>query len=378
LLLSTENAKVKEMILSMADNNNNNNNNNNNKKIETIQTEQIRNDLWDARLKPEYNEKDESFLLLRENIRFNGLLRPRSVTPTNNKKGSYSIIDGRRRFEAMKQLKYKEIECYVTLPKTQSEMAVMSLIQNLHRKNLNDIERCTGIAEIFKMVGFSIDNVITNCKRIHNDKSTGNVDPVFVSIFKTIGYSANFTYQLMQLLKDMPLNVLKYAQKRGLTTQQKILLTHTKLREHPQLQMELVDELKNTKDIRASRVAIYQVIRDLETGALFKSGKSYHVHTHLRDKIDDRELEYAPYQNLFEILKHSNELLRFLTGHQLTKGEFEYNKNHVNYSAQHRIDIVKTLDSRTILALMEQLETLQFAIDAMRSVISGEVNQTLE
>lgn len=354
------------------------NNNKITKAIQYVKTEQIHNDLWDARIKPEYNEKDETFEHLKQNIKFNGLFNPITITIKTDKTNSYSIVDGRRRFEAMKQLGYKEIECFVIEPQTKSEIAAVSLIQNLHRKNLNDVERSTGIAEIFKMVGFSIDDVITNCKRIHNDKDTKNVDPLFAKIFKTIGYSANFTYQLMQLLKDMPFNVLKYAQKNGLSTQQKILLTHTKLREHPQLQKELVDELKRTKDIKASRFQIYQTIRDLETGALFKSGKSYHVHSHLRDKISETELEYSPYKNYFEITKHANELLRYLTGHQITKGEYEYNKNHVNYSAQHRIDIIKSLDSRTILALMEQFEILQYAIDAMQSIISGEVNHTLE
>lgn len=348
------------------------------KTVKYIKTELIHNDLWDARIKPSYNENDETFIHLKRNIEYNGLLNPITISPHNTEKGFYSVVDGRRRFEAMKQLGYKEIECFVIESKTQSEMATLSLIQNLHRKNLNDVERCTGIAEIFKMVGFSIEEVITNCKRIHNEKNTKNVDPLFVTVFNTIGYSANFTYQLMQLLKDMPFNVLKYAEKRGLSTQQKILLTHTKLREHPELQKDLVDELKNTKDIKASRVYIYQTIRDLETGALFKSGKSYHVNTYLRDKIGEGGIEYAPYQNYFEILKHSNELLRFLTGHQLTKGEYEYNKNHINYSAQHRIDIVKSLDSRTIIALMDEIRVLRYAIESMESVISGEVDQTIE
>lgn len=80
-------------------------------------------------------------------------------------------------------------------------------------------------------------------------------------------------------------------------------------------------------------------------------------------------------------MKHSNEVICFLTGHQFTQGEYEYNKNHVNYSAQHRIDIIKGLDSRTIVALIEQLRMLRYAIESMESLVSGEeteANQTLE
>jgi hypothetical protein len=351
----------------------------NNNKIHHIKTEQIYNDLWDARIKPEY-DTESSFLYLKQNIKTNGLFNPIHITPKTNKKGTtyYSIVDGRRRFEAMKQLGYKQIECFVLEGKSQQEISAITLIQNLHRKNLNDVERSIGIAAVFEKVGFSVNDVITNCKRIHNEGSK-NVDPVFVQVLESIGYSANFTYQLMQLLKDLPTRVFTYSQKKGLSTQQKILLTHTKLREHPEIQRWLVDQIKG-QEIKASRIIVYQAIRDLETGALFKDGKSYAVNDYLRDKIPEGEggIEYAKTQNYFEILKHSNELLRFLTGHQLTKGEYEYNKDHINYSAQHRLEILRSLDSRTIMALLEQIQILHYALDSMESLISGEVNQKFE
>lgn len=343
------------------------------KNLRYIKTNHIENDqINDVRINPEYNDNDESFAYLKQNIKVNGIMNPIHVTQNKNKNGFYVVVDGRRRFESMKQLGYKEIECFVIDSKSEAELQVIALIQNLHRKDINDIERCTAIRAIFEKVGYSVENIITNCKRIHNEKSTKNVDREFVQVWKSIGYSANFTYQLMQLLKDLPFNVLKYAERNDLNTQQKILLTHTKLREHPQLQKELVDELKKTKDIKLSRLIVYQTIRDLETEALFKSGESYHLHTHLRDKITQTQVEYSPFKHYFELLKHSNDLLRNLTGHQFKQGEYEYNKDHVNYSAQHRIDIIKSLDSRSITALREQLMILRYAIDSMQSVIAGE------
>ena len=207
---------------------------------------------------------------------------------------------------------------------------------------------------------------------MHN-KDIENVDPKFIKMVKTIGYSANFTYQLMQLLRDMPLSTLKYAEKKGLTTLQKILLTHSKLKQHTEIQKDLVNDLAKTKDIKESRIAVYQTIRDLESNALFKSGKGYVVHTFLRDRVDEHnKLEYTPYKSYFGIMKHSIELLKALTGHQFGQGEYEYTKDHINYSAQHRIDIMKTLDSRTIVALIEQLRMVQYAIDSMESLMAGE------
>ena len=68
--------------------------------------------------------------------------------------------------------------------------------------------------------------------------------------------------------------------------------------------------------------------------------------------------------------------MKYLTGHQLTQGEWNYTKDHINYSAQYRIDIVKNLDSRSIVALVAQLKILSYALDALELLlVSGEVNQ---
>jgi ParB/RepB/Spo0J family partition protein len=347
--------------------------------VEYIDINKIHNDLWDARINPEYSEKDEEFINLKNNIEQNGLYVPINITPQqkNNDDGYYSVVDGRRRFEAMKQLGYREIECFVFKGKTESELAAVTLIQNLHRKDINDVERSRGIAEIFEKVGFPVEQVMTTMKHIHNTKSTEGIDPSLIALWKSIGYSANFIYQILQLAHNLPAKILQYAENKGLTTTQKILLTHTKLRNHPKIQKELVDDLQSTKDIKVSRLIVYQTIRDLETGALYKSGKGYNVHTHLRDKISENQIEYSPYKNYFEIMKHSNNLLRFLTGHQLSKGEYDYIQNHVNYSAQHRIDIVKSLDSRSIVGLMEQLRILRYAIESLESLVAEGANPNI-
>ena len=340
----------------------------NKKVVEYIDIHKIHNDLWDARINPEYSDKDEEFTNLKNNIEENGLYVPINITPKDD---YYSVVDGRRRFEAMKQLGYREIECFVIKGKSEAELAAISMSQNLHRKNINDVERSTGIKEIFAKINVPIDEAMIKVKHIHNTKSTEGVDPSFLRVWKSVGYSANFTYQLLQLSKHLSIKTLRYAEAQGLTTMQKILLTHTKLRSHPQIQKELINDLAKTKNIKESRIAVYQVIRDLETGALFKSGKGYVVHTHLRDKITENQVEYTPYKNYFEIMKHSNDLLKFLTNHQLTKGEFDYTQNHVNYSAKHRIEIVKSLDSRSIVGLMEQLRMLRYAIESLESIVAS-------
>jgi hypothetical protein len=83
-------------------------------------------------------------------------------------------------------------------------------------------------------------------------------------------------------------------------------------------------------------------------------------------------------QTFMELSKKVNEMMYLLIGHQLAQGEYEYTKYHINYSAQHRIDIFKTLDSRSIVGLMEQLRMLRYAIDSMESLMSKEMESYLE
>lgn len=96
-----------------------------------------------------------------------------------------------------------------------------------------------------------------------------------------------------------------------------------------------------------------------------------------KKQITDNKVEYTPIKNYFQILKSSNEMMRYLTGHQLTQGEWNFTKDHINYSAQHRIDIVKNLDSESIVALTKQLRILRYGIEALESLVSKKVNQNI-
>ena len=86
--------------------------------------------------------------------------------------------------------------------------------------------------------------------------------------------------------------------------------------------------------------------------------------------------EKTAVQTFMELSKKVNEIMYLLIGHQLAQGEYEYTKYHINYSAQHRIDIVKSLDFRSIVGLVEQLRILRYGIEALESLlVSNEVNQ---
>ena len=73
---------------------------------------------------------------LRENIKTHGLLNPLTVK-FNNTTNMYEIIAGQRRFNALKELKYKNIQCNVISNITlEKEQIVLSLTENIHRDNM--------------------------------------------------------------------------------------------------------------------------------------------------------------------------------------------------------------------------------------------------
>jgi ParB/RepB/Spo0J family partition protein len=342
--------------------------------IEHINPKSINDDLWDARQNPAV-KNDMAFHTLKQSIKTQGLLVPIHITPNlqSSKNNEYSIVDGRRRFAAMKELEYKEIPCIIITGKSPEEIAAITILQNIHRKNLNDVERCKAFAKLFEMYGYTVEQVITNCKRIHNHNNIKDVDVEFARILESTGYTANYMYQLMQLLTDIPSNVLQYAEQKDLRTNYKILLTHSKLRKHPKIQRMLVDKIKGL-DFKKARLEVAQAIRDLETGALLRDGNSYIKQDSLREKVvDSLEVFKTPHQNYLEILEHTNELLRYLTGHQLAKGEYEYTSKHIQYSKDHRIEIIKSLDNRTLITFEKELQTLGEAIQSTLVLLSKEV-----
>ena len=54
-------------------------------------------------------------------------------------------------------------------------------------------------------------------------------DPKFIEICKDIGFAPKYQYQLMQLLVQLKPEILKYAEKAKLSTEKKLMLTHSKL-----------------------------------------------------------------------------------------------------------------------------------------------------
>ena len=95
---------------------------------------------------------DEALSELADSIKEHGVLQPLIVRPLAD--GSYQLVAGERRWRASRLAGLTEVPVIVkTL--TDSEVAVIALIENLQRENLNPIEEAEGISRLIEEYSFT-------------------------------------------------------------------------------------------------------------------------------------------------------------------------------------------------------------------------------
>ena len=89
-----------------------------------------------------------------------------------------------------------------------------------------------------------------------------------------------------------------------------------------------------------------------------------------RQKIETRiRVVKMPMEKYLEILDKTNSMMCSLTGHKIAKGETNYEKQHVEYTEDHRLNIVKGLEPKQRADLFNDLEILEYAIDSLMDII---------
>lgn len=105
---------------------------------------------------PRHEFDNESLKSLAQSIKHNGILQPLTVRKLD--KDSYELVAGERRLRASILAGYSEVPCIiVNLDDKQS--AVMSLLENLQRENLNFFDEAAGIARLIESFGLTQEHV---------------------------------------------------------------------------------------------------------------------------------------------------------------------------------------------------------------------------
>lgn len=97
---------------------------------------------------------DESLSELAESIQRHGVLQPLLVRPLTG--GGYQLIAGERRWRASRMAGLKEVPVIIK-SLSDEETAVISLIENLQREDLNPVEEAYGFEELIKTYGLTQD-----------------------------------------------------------------------------------------------------------------------------------------------------------------------------------------------------------------------------
>ena len=146
------------------------------------------------RLIPNPNQPRKTFFEqtiseLAESIKEHGVLSPILVRPQGKK---YEIIAGERRFKAARQAGLKEVPAIIKNV-SNGDARIISLIENIQREDLNDIDRASALRELKVNLGLP-----------------------WVKIAKRLGLTKSRVLDLVGLL-DLPEEIKKDIQKRNLT-----------------------------------------------------------------------------------------------------------------------------------------------------------------
>lgn len=147
---------------------------------------------------------------LAKSIKVFGLLQPIIV----RKKGkTYEIIAGERRWRAAQFAGLRKIPAIVK-EVTDAELMMQSLIENIHRKDLEPIEKARGLAEVYRLMGFEpmnvgtklhvIDNKIRGYSRYKVGTPLTEEEKQIKEVADMIGLSYDYQYRLLTLLRLTP------------------------------------------------------------------------------------------------------------------------------------------------------------------------------
>jgi len=148
-------------------------------------------------------------------IKEHGILEPLLVRPRSG--GEYELVAGERRYRAAQKLGLAEVPVVIR-KLTDEEALALSLIENLHREDLNPVEETEGILQLLSLkLNVAVEETISLLYRMQNEakgKVTQNVlgsqsEEEVKSLFDSLGLMSweSFASSRLPLLK-LPTEVL--------------------------------------------------------------------------------------------------------------------------------------------------------------------------
>ena len=183
--------------------------------------------------------------------------------------------------------------------------------------------------------------------------------------------------KIKNFVGQLPKPVLRLAEKIELSPKKlELLAKHSsRFKDHPKVLEILVKEIAPLS-IKDANHAIAQNIRNLETGALVKTGKdSYTIDYDKREKISKKvDREKLPAEYYLDFMKAIDLVMNIGTGHKLEDGNSSsYEPNHVQYSENHRIKILSGLTTGELYTLEQDIEVAKDLFESWEHLIVDEL-----
>ncbi len=323
------------------------------------------NDKWDSR---EHNEntleKEEKHIReLAADINQNGLINPITIAPSSKKKGRYSIIAGRFRVAACRKLAWVSIPARIIINENdENKLNNISYSENEKRLGYSVDEQNAKILRPFEVAGFTHKDIIYYAKKLHNFGTKG-IPEEFLIAMEQCGKAPNTLYNIMQTYLQLDPKVIKACKNANLHTDKRCLLTNRRLRKHPKVAIDLIKKIHGMS-LKQASYEVRQAIRDLETKAIVKIQGEYFFDYSKRDKIGkvtDELFEKTNLQHYLELIQLTERILFHSTGYTLTQ-QNHYEPQNIDYTENHRINILKTITPVQFHKFREDLEVLRDAI----------------
>lgn len=182
---------------------------------------------------------EESLNDLTSSIKSYGVLQP--IVVRKSGKNSYEIIAGERRWRACKRAGLKEIPAIIK-DAGDSETAVMALIENLQRENLNFLEEAEGYRQLMQDYGLTQEQLAMKLGKsqstIANKMRILKMSPEIIKIISREKLSERHARALLKLPdENLQMQALKQIIDKGMN-----------VRQTEDLVDRLIEEIENEKE----------------------------------------------------------------------------------------------------------------------------------
>ncbi len=98
-------------------------------------------------------QEDSSIQDLAVSIKDKGLIQPITVRQLPSDEGKYEVIIGQRRLLACRKIGYDPVPCLVRDDLDDTEAVTISLIENVHRADLNPLDKARALRQLYDRCG---------------------------------------------------------------------------------------------------------------------------------------------------------------------------------------------------------------------------------